>query len=571
VNPEDQSRILLLGSEPRVVVRRTSEQHNTVIYGSPTLHGGDLTDPEMLDRLARAPIVFLPQLDGEFVVTIETDNFIHMGSDRFSSHPIFYSVDKDKLVISFEYQSMWNWLSQQNKLVPDSAAFYEFLHFQRLFHETTLDRKSKFLPPATLLTINKSTGKSESKRYWLPSFEKRDEDREEIAYALAQAVKSSIKTKTADSNKVSLLLSGGMDSRVALGGFTGMTQPHCLTVGEFENNEVDVAKSLARLTNANHSFVQRSTSHYAEVLAKAATTGGGMYSYQHGHFFDLDIPPTDLLLHGHGFDYYFQGMYLPATRKKFLGRSTRSWELAPPMADDVVSHYSNEAKYRLKGIDPTQLLTSEAKAEMQIRITADLHSTLAPIEHATNNAIDKWDYLTTSAPGRHYTYLNLLSAGTLAEQRTIAFTNNILDIYYSTPAEVRHGTQLLAETIKALNPELLTVRNANTNLRPDLSPTRLTIDGVLRGLKRRTGLGGRHSADPSAEDRSWPTDAMIASESPIIKDKISNLANSEAIESLNIFDLAKIAVLVDNANQGKINGASALLSLLTIEEFLSTT
>jgi hypothetical protein len=570
MNPEDQPRILLLGSEPRVAVRHTSEQHNTVIYGSPTLHGGDLTDPEMLDRLTRAPIVFLPQLDGEFVAVIETDDFIHIASDRFASHPFFYFHDETNLVISFEYQAMWDWLSRQNKLVPDSAAFYEFLHFQRLFHETTLDTKSNFLPPATLLTINKSTGKSETKRYWLPSFEKRDGDREEIAYALAAAVKNSIKTKTADTSKVSLLLSGGMDSRVALGGFTGMTQPHCLTVGEIENNEVDVAKSLATLTNADHSFIPRSTSHYAEVLAKAVTTGGGMYSYQHGHFFDLDIPPTDLLLHGHGFDYYFQGMYLPATRKKFLGRNTRSWSLAP-IDGDVVSHYTNEAKYRLKGIDPTQLLTSEAKAEIQIRIAADLHSTLAPIENTTEDTFDKWDYLTTSAPGRHYTYLNLLSAGTLAEQRTIAFTNDILDIYYSTPADVRHGTQLLAETIKSLNPELLTIRNANTNLRPDLSPTRLTIEGVLRGLKRRTGLGGRHSADPSAEDRSWPTDAMIASGLPSIQDRISNLSNSDALESLGIFDTSEIRNLVENSNQGKTNGASALLSLLTIEEFLSTT
>jgi len=570
VNHEDQSRILLLGSEPRVAVRHTSEQHNTVIYGSPTLPSSNLTDPKILDRLARAPIVFLPQLDGEFVVVTETADFLYVASDRFASHPIFYSVDDDKLVISFEYQSMWNWLARHNKLIPDSAAFYEFLHFQRLFHETTLDTKSNFLSPATLLTINKSTGFAESKRYWLPSFEKQDRDREETADALASAVKSSIKTKTADSSKVSLLLSGGMDSRVALGGFTGMTQPHCLSVGEFENNEVDVAKSLAALTNAEHSFIPRSTSHYSEVLPKAVTTGGGMYSYQHGHFFDLDIPPTDLLLHGHGFDYFFQGMYLPSTRKKLLGRNTRSWSLAP-VDSNVVSHYTNEAKYRLKGIDPTLLLTSEAQAEIRTRIADDLHSTLAPIENATGDAFDKWDYLTTSAPSRHYTYLNLLSAGTLAEQRTIAFTNDILDIYYSTPADVRHGTQLLAETIKSLNPELLTIRNANTNLRPDLSPTRLTIEGVLRGLKRRTGLSGQHSADPSAEDRSWPTDDMIASGSSSIQDRISNLANSEAIESLGIFDSSKIRNLIDNSNQGKTSGASALLSLLTIEEFLSTT
>jgi hypothetical protein len=565
---QDHAKVLILGAEPRVAARSNTASASVTIYGSPSING-QTPNKDQLSKLVNDPLAIARSLDGEFVVIVEAKNSVRVINDRFAAHPLFYLSEGEKLVISFSYQALWKRLSETNRLKVDSLAFYEFLHFQRLFGETTFDTTSKAFTPASVLTFEPATQRISNQRYWSPDFTKRTDGRNAIASDLARAVRMSIATKTAEAKTPALLLSGGMDSRVALGGF-GDNLPLCITVGETENNEVDVARSLAHLVGAKHSFVPRSPTHYTDILPISVATGGGMYSFQHGHFFNLDLPETDLILHGHGFDYFFQGMYLPATRKNFLGRPTHSYSL-DQISPGIVGQYTQEAKYRVKGVNPLDLLDNKTADEAMGRLVFDLQGVLDPITDLTSAPYDQWDYLTTSAPGRHYTYLNLQSAGTLAEQRTIAFSNDILDIYYSTPADIRHGTQLLAETIKALNPELLTVRNANTNLRPDLSPTRLTTESLLRGLKRRTGLYGRHSVDPSAKDRSWPTDAMIASGSSSIQDRISTLANSDALESLNIFDPTKIANLVDNYNQGNTNGASALLSLLTIEEFLSTT
>ena len=568
MRPGGASKVIILGDVPRVAVRDESERYSVVLYGSPTIDGSTISDIDRLGNIAREPEHVVRKLNGEFVVLVEAADRFVIANDRFASHPVFYLVDDLNLVISFSYQAIWRWLTGNNRLKVDTLAFYEFLHFQRLFGATTFDKATRALTPATFLTFSKATGNLKLERYWGPDFDKRHDGQKAIARDIADAVRESVGRKTADASSVSLLLSGGMDSRVVLGGFRENKLPLCITVGESENNEVDVARSLADTAGAKHSFVQRPPAHYTDILQESTATGGGMYLFQHGHFFGLDIPGTELIVHGHGFDYFFQGMYLPSHRRRILGRPTRSWAL-DPIGFDLVGQYISEAKYRMTGVDSTSLLRPELVSEATDRLRVDLDAVLKPVNGETYEPYDEWDYLTTSAPGRHYTYLNILSAGSIAEQRTVAFDNDIFDIYYSTPAYVRHGTMLLAETIRHLNPALLEVRNANTNLKPGLSPVKLTIAGWMRSAKRRVGFSGKKSADPSESDRSWPTDASIIRSSPTLMSRLDRLSEADGIGSLGLFDEAKIENLSTELREGNDHVASALLSLITIDEFLS--
>jgi hypothetical protein len=568
MNSEAQQRVLILGDEPRVAIRDASESQRVTIYGSPKFNNARRLKASDLAAIVHSPSSVLKQLNGEFASIVETEDIVSVSTDRFASHQVFYAVHDRRIVISFSYQAMWNWLSTNGHLELDSLAFFEFLHFQRLFGETTFDRSTKTLPPATTLTFNKASGKISPERYWTPNFQKRHDGRSAIASDLADAIKASTNYKVADSTNPMLLLSGGMDSRVALGSFPKNNLPKCVTIGEVENNEVDVAQSLAKIAGAEHSFVKRPSTHYPDLFTKSSNAGGGMYSFQHGHFFDLPLPDTDLIFHGHGFDYFFQGMYLPTTRKTFLGRPTRSWSL-DSIEYDLVGQYIDEAKYRLKGLNPSGLLLPDVMKAATERMRDDLESVLGPIRGQTSEPYDEWDYLTTSAPGRHYTYLNLLSIRSLAEQRTIAFDNDILDIFYSTPAEIRNGTQLLAETLRHLNPKLLEVRNANTNLRPDLSPMKLTLHSWNRGLKRRAGIGTSKLGDPTVADRSWPSESEMLRNSPMLMSRIEQLSDSKSIESLGIFENTKIDSIANELREGQTTRAPALLALLTIDEFIS--
>lgn len=561
--------VIVLGDLPDSTVAGSGDgQASLRIFGWPYTDFVPLTPDRSLDHIIRDPVAFAKNLDGEFCIALETPDRLLLISDRFVSQPLFYAVHDDQFAYTFSYTAIWAWLRNNGALHPDRHAFYEFLKFQRLFGDKTLDQSSKMLPPATVLTFDKNTRKVSKAKYWSPGFEKRGDSTAGIAADLADALRGSAHVKTGEIENVGLLLSGGIDSRVILGAFVRDAPLNAFTVGTTENNEVDVARELAGKVDVPHYFVQRSPTHYADILPVSVAGGGAMYSYQHGHFFGLKLPvQTDLLVHGHGLDYMFQGMYLPSRRQSFMGRPTRNYDLTIP--GSIVDEYIDSAKYRLKGVDPNTLLRPAERASAEETVRSSVEMVAQEVQDAAAEPFDVWDYLTFGWPGRHYTYLNLISAGSLAPQRTIAWDNTIFDLFYATPARVRFGTRLLTETLKVLRPELLEVRNANTNLSPKLSGTRLTIAAWRRGLMRRAGLTRSHY--PSAHDRSWPTSDRVLADSHALMERARGLSTSPGLLQLELFDPLALQQIIERFETGQHGLGSAILTLLTMDEFLATT
>ena len=562
----DPVNISALGTLPKLAISREDGNSTVLLYGWPYFNNSRITSLAPAAEILNDPALFAKSLDGEFCLVIESPDQFVIVSDRFVSHPLFYALIGDELIYSFSYSKIWEHLSSSGQLHPDKYAIYEFLKFQRLFGNKTLDRSSKMLRPATVLNLDKHTLKFSTTKYWSPNFSKRHDSTASIASDLASVVQQSIRRKTDGIENIGLLLSGGMDSRVVLGGFDRSNPPSTFTVGSFENNEYDVAKELAGKTGSPHYFVKRGPTHYADILPSAVSAGGGMYSYQHGHFFGLNLPAkTDLLLHGHGFDYMFQGMYLPARRRTFLGKTTHSYELTQP--NSIVDAYVDSAKYKLKGIDPSGLLQTNEISYAEESVRSSIQSIVDEVKDSAEESFDVWDYLTLGAPGRHYTYLNLLSAGSLAPQQTVAWDNSIFNLFFTVPAHVRFGTKLLAETIKILQPELLDVRNANTNLSPKLSGASLTMAAWRRGISRRVGMS--QISDPSQEERSWPTGTKILNDSDSLSKRANDLFTSDALLQLDLFAPDLLQKTIEGFKAGQHQLGSAILTLITLDEFLS--
>ena len=109
---EDQSKVLILGTEPKVAARSKSELYSFTIYGSPSINGRT-PNAEENSRLFNDPLTNARSLDGEFVVVTETPDRVHIVNDRFAAHPIFYLVNGEQLVVSFSYHELWKWLSKK--------------------------------------------------------------------------------------------------------------------------------------------------------------------------------------------------------------------------------------------------------------------------------------------------------------------------------------------------------------------------------------------------------------------------------------------------------------------------
>jgi len=542
------------------VIKGQLGEFQVTVWGRPYISTSRLTEVPRTTSLGQ----LVKKLDGEWLLTGDSDEQFVVANDRFASIPLFYALAKTDLIFSTQYLPIWKELLKRHELEVQQEAFFEFLHFQRLFGETTFDKSTKVLAPGSIITFDKSDLKLRSERYWTPSRSNKYTNTKDSAEALASAFKKSVELKTEGIEKTGLLLSGGLDSRVILGALQGISGVTAFTVGSTRNNEVQVAESLANTAGVTFEFVQRPEDQYANALLGSSAVSGGMFSFQHAHFGQLDFGESEQILHGHGLDYFFQGMYIPSTRRKILGKVTAMYALAPVSDSDLSDQYTIDAKYRLKGASASSFIKTTSMDRVHSKVSSDIEDLLQEFDE--DDALEAWDLLTTHAPSRHYTYLNLLSIAPGHQQTTVAFDNEVLDIYLGTPAQVRHGTSLLVETIRQLDPRLLAIRNANTNHSPALSPFGLTLSIWLRGLKRRLGMSV--DSAPEQADRSWPSTADILRGSDVFKRRLRSLPTSERLQALEIFNIDAISAAVNQFESGDSNMSGALLTFLTMDRFL---
>ena len=512
---------------------------------------------------------FLRSLNGEFLLIYlnKSNNQLQVINDRFTAIPFYYVADSSGFVGSIFYNDLWKWLQSEKRLTLKEEVFFEFIWLQRILGSKTYDTFSHFLPAATSLTYDGQRAKLE--RYWTPSFQKTTQSVQECAAQLGELLKQSIRKKSSDQkSKVGLFLSGGTDSRTVLAAFD--TPPVCFTVAMFKNNEYRVAHEVAKIKKAQHVFIQLDPDPYTKRIDALVQLGGGMYAFDHALFLgfeDIVAPLADVVFHGHGIDYMFQGMYVPRTRIRIGSKNTFFYKLRP-LAQDLVSDFLTTIPYRLKGVDLLQFTKPSYRKRMYESLRASVEEILEQGATFCNTPNDFWEWTLTHALSRHYPNTNLSSMATCAEQRTVTFDNQVLDLYLSLPTKYRLHAKTARLTLKYLDAQMAKVRTGNTNIRADFTPLqtqlyRLWDMGLVRlGVRKRTEFWA------PAEERTWPDrDRLIRSE-PRMKEAALNVCDSEALASLNFLDMDVISRQIPRWLEQSSGGGSFMISLITLDRFL---
>ena len=78
-----------------------------------------------------------------------------------------------------------------------------------------------------------------------------------------------------------------------------------------------------------------------------------MYTIDNALFFGIEkevAPKVDVLLHGHGIDYMFQGMYVPSNTIELFGRPT-FFKSKKHLTGNLADYFLENIGYRLKYLD----------------------------------------------------------------------------------------------------------------------------------------------------------------------------------------------------------------------------
>ena len=550
-----------------------NEQATLIILGTPII-GERIVYEEIWTQVTDKglPPTFLKQVNGEFLfITLDKKSeTLRISTDRYASVPFFYIGDNSSFFGSVFYKDICNRLKRDNQLKLNKHAIFEFLWLQRLVGTKTYDSISEFLLAATTLTYR--SGTITTNQYWRPSFLKTSSSVRDTSQQLAGLLRQSAKRKTSDNpGNVGMFLSGGTDSRTVLAALE--KPPFSFTIGVSDNNEVRIARAVANHVKSTHKFIPIGQDPYADKLDDLTMLGGGMHAFDHGIFYKLNqhIPKEiKVNFHGHGIDYMFQGMYLLTRNLILFGRRT-SFKKSEPIAHDFPTEYLNRIGHRLKNIDLIDYVLPHQRKDMTERLHQSIKDIMQLGDGFCETLDDHWEYMLIHALSRHYPFTNLSSMGTISEQRTIAFDNDLFDLYLSLPKSHRIDGKIAKNTLKILNPQLAAIPTANNNQSPDQSALGKDTRKLIRLLRRRIGTPDKDDIRTTAEERTWPDRGRMFTSQPHLTNAALGLQKSEAIASLGFINMDQLAKDIPDWIEHPSDGSGAFLtSLVTIDRFLKT-
>tara|TARA_B100001059_G_scaffold20638_1_gene16753 strand:+ start:10255 stop:12078 length:1824 start_codon:yes stop_codon:yes gene_type:complete len=516
----------------------------------------------------------IQELNGEFLfVFFDTINQrVIIINDRFSSVPFYYLNNESGFIGSFAYNDLWNYLKEKNQLEIRHEAFYEMIHYRRIFGDKTYDKSSRYLNPASILECSKDII-SEIK-YWEPNFDKLKISLKKAGQMLADFLKQSVKEKTSDGKRAGLFLSGGFDTRTLLAAFDRSPVCFTATYNTTGNREYTVAKELANLKNSPHHHLQLTDNHFSNILDKAVYQVGGMH--QANSIFmgyrDFIRDKADVLFHGHGLDYMFQGMYLPSSHLK-ISNHTFSYKSLNKVPDNVVEFFINNAPYRVKYPYINDFIKEPFKESFDSQLKKDLNKIFEFVKSKTTNKYNQLEYLSFNALSRHYSYSDHAGIHTNAEQRTISFDNNIFDLFFRLPIKYRFDRVVLRKALRILDKRFFAVSHANTNL-PLGSSAYQTFFEIKKKILKAVHLMPRDKPTDTHLQRTWPTHEWLIRNEDYIFDIAKVIGPGCALEKIDFLDLEKLQIEIrkwlDNPNDYSYSKEMGdfVWSLITLEVFL---
>ena len=541
-----------------------------ILAGNPIAEGKRDDDAVMraYDRAA-GTLGFLRALDGSFLVLIydAAIGSLVIGNDRFASLAFFYAWDGNRLTGALSFKQLYDARRATGQVAPDPEALFEFLYFRRLFGERSYDRKIAYLPSAACLRLTPDSQAAEPEKFWQPDYAAKHSGGRRLVEDLAEALHWATEATTSDAQRFGVLLSGGLDSRAIL---AAMPQPvPCITTALRRNNEVAVAAEVAAAAGAPHHFLPRPPDLYDRTLDDAVFLTGGMQIYSEAHFLGYGAavsPLADTLLIGLGFDIFFGGLYLPKEPSRLLGRPALHHRLKP-LSKDLAGDFIAGVKYRLKSSDPFALVKAAARRRLQEHLRGAVEEILERGRALGARGYDLWEYMHLHNLSRHYSFPMMSSIRTFADCRAPALDNRLFDLAIAMTAGQKLDGTAYQDAISRLDPALMAVRNANTNVTAAYSLRRQTAVKAVKMAGNRI-FGTAYPLSPGWQERSWPSPKAALEANPKVLARIKALAGSDSLADLDWLDMDALARLIEAHETGRHDHAICLNVLLTIERLL---
>jgi len=488
----------------------------------------------------RNDLVF--KLKGAFNIIIweRKEKKLTVINDRYGLRPIYYSQHNNGLYLASEVKAILT-CNDVSKNVDDSAIASLFF-FGFVMENKTYFESIKLLPPASLLVFKNN--KISISNYWDFNFLDKKEGKPQDYYEerLGNLILQAIERHVGDGVRITVPLSGGLDSRTILASIPKEYYPvNTVTFGTEDMDDVKIAKRVSDALGTNHHYLEISPEDIINNARKIVNITDGMISFLHsiGNMkLELIRDYTDVCLDGmQPFGSFFSPFAILKTKEKLLIADYLFQPISTNLAKSLFIH----SYYKKMRDYPREIIGNISRK----------------CKSASSSSIIDYS-IATQYVRRFANYGNLVKK-THVQVRSPFFDNDLVDFIVNTPPHERRYQYLYTRTFSRLFPELSKIPWEKTGLPVDATNTfaKMTLCLIKKRLKKK--MSGVSSVNLFAKYTQWSRE----------NENLINFISSTLLDgkgySRSILNIKTVERILEEHIKGKSNHMELISRLLTFE------
>lgn len=371
-----------------------------------------------------------------------------------------------------------------------------------------------------------------------------------------------------------------MDSRMVLA--AAEKEVTCYTFGDYENDEFLAAQRVARAKGFPSVFIQRPPHHYANLVNRAVEIGSGMYAFNHAHavgFVEALRKDCDVMLHGLATEPYFRDTKLPTVQRTFLGISLGK-ALNKRLKDEDLPLRLFWRHFTLLHLYPHQLFTERYAARLDDALRESAQELLQEAEKHCTAVHEKFGWPETHYYSKNPPFLFSLSMRPYITERNFVCDNDLLDLHFRMPAEIRLDSRIWVKAMYLLDPRVASMPDSNTGFKLGMAPMLASIFGGIQSafhpkrliptslpgswrLRRMFKTGDNVGRPPAAARLSYPYFPALIRKDERLRSLIFSTINDPECLDPQMFDIERINQIYGEHMENRAEHRHFLFILLT--------
>jgi len=497
---------------------------------------------------------FIFKLKGTFNIIIwdGKEKKLTVINDRYGLRPIYYSQHNNRLYLASEVKAILTHNDVSKKI--DDSAIASLFFFGFVMGNSTYFESIKLLPPASFLVFKNN--EISISNYWDFNFLDKNEGKTQDYYEekLGNLILQAIERHVGDDVRITVPLSGGLDSRTILASISKEYYPiNTVTFGTEDMNDVRIAKRVSNALRTNHHCLELLPEDIINSAKKIVNITDGMISFLHsiGNMkLELIRDYTDVCLDGmQPFGSFFSPFAIFKRKERLLIADY----LFQPISTDLAKSLFIHSYYKKIRDYPREIVRN---------ISRKCKST------STSSIIDY--SIATQYVRRFVNYGNFVKR-THVEVRSPFFDNDLVDFIVNTPPQERRYQYLYTRTFSRLFPELSKIPWEKTGLPVDATNTfaKMTLCLIKKHLKKKINMVDKKLAKNKYFNA--PSINLFAKYTQWSRENenLINFISSTLLDgkgySRSILNTKTVERILKEHIRGKINHMELLSRLLTFE------